>query len=292
MATQNFHNPKTFFNYIYAIVSLTFMLYWLGILGSVLIYTSNLLTYFRENIPFYIELKDNAPEADVFKYQKKLEVSEFVKKGSVRYISKEEAVEELEGDDLLSKDDLMLFGENLLPNMIAFHMRGDFVTSNEEIIAEIRTMGFVEDVFHMEGATRNISTNLYRVGLIVLVLVIFFIFVAITLIKNTLKLMILSNKQLIQTMQLVGSNWEYMSKPYLQQSIRNALFSSGIAIVAILITIWIAQSQIDGLSHFASASSFVGLSVVLIIVSMLVSWGSTRHSINKYMRVPTNQWMI
>lgn len=268
------------------------MLYWLGILGSVLIYTSNLLTYFRENIPFYIELKEGAYEADVFKYQKRLEVSEFVKKGSVRYISKEEAAEEMQGENLLSKDDLMLFGENLLPNMIAFHMKGDFVTSSEGIIAKIKERQFVQDVFHMKAATQNISTNLYRIGLIVFVLLIFFIFVAITLIKNTLKLMILSNKQLIQTMQLVGANWEYTSKPYLQQSIRNALFSAGIAIVAVLLTIWIAQTQLVGLSNFANASSFIGLSVVLIIVSILVSWGSTRHSINKYMRVSTNEWMI
>lgn len=290
--TQRIDSPKTFINYISAIVSLIIMLYLLGVWGLLAIYTNQLLHYSKENIPFYVELKDDANEAMVFAFQKKLEASDFIKEQTVKYVSKDQALEILEGDAVITKEDALLLGDNLLPNMIHFCLKDEYFANYEAIVEDVKKNNFVEHVFYTEMPAQNLSTKGYRLEIVLLVLMLFFIFVVVTLIKNTLKLILLANKPLIQTMQLVGATFEQMAQPYLRQSLKNGFLSALIAITCLWLTRVLLENGLGIMAQY-DLDFWTGiLSGVLIFVGLFCSWICTKHSVRKYLTKPVEQWEL
>ena len=71
------------------VVSVSLVLFLLGILGLVLINARELSDYFRESLSFSVMLDDAAKEADIRMLQKDLDAKPYVK--STKYVSKEEA---------------------------------------------------------------------------------------------------------------------------------------------------------------------------------------------------------
>jgi cell division protein FtsX len=116
------------------------MLYLLGVWGLLAIYTNQFLNYSKENIPFYVELEDDAVESQVFAFQKELETSAFVRPKTVTYISKEDALDLFENDEIMTKEDVLLFGENLLPNMIRFYLNNTHFSDYEKIVKEMKLL--------------------------------------------------------------------------------------------------------------------------------------------------------
>lgn len=284
------HHPTIRGNYTATIVSLTIMLYWLGVCGMVAIYAHQLFNYSKEQLAFYIELKDDANEAMVFAFQKKLEASSYTKPQTVTYISKEDGLEMMKDEEGLTKEEVMLFGENLLPNIIQFSIKEEYFSDYEGIITDIKSNNFVSDVFYEKAPAKNLATKVYRLEIILFVLMIFFIFVVVTLIKNTLKLVLVANKQITKTMQLVGATWERLSKPYLRQSLKNGWWSALIAVVCLWLTRFLFESgwgQLDQIDFWTTL-----LSVIILITGLLLSWICTRHSVRKYLTKPVDEWEL
>jgi cell division transport system permease protein len=284
--------PKITVNYIATVISLIIMLYLLGVWGLLAIYTNQFLTYSKENIPFYIELKDDAGESQVFAFQKELEASDFVREKTVEYISKEEALDLFEGDEIMTKEDVLLFGENLLPNMIRFYLDGAHFAGYEQIVKEIQQNAFVEHVFYTEAPAENLSGKVYRLEIILLVLMLFFIFVVVTLIKNTLKLTFLANKDLIKTMQMVGATLEKMAAPYIRQSLKNGLLSGIIAVAFLWLTRILLESGLGTFEQYDLDFWTSILSAIVVVVGVFLSWICTRHSVQKYLKKPVEAWNV
>jgi len=288
-AADKINQSGTFWNYISAIISMTIMLYLLGAWGALAITANQFINFSKENIAFYIELKDDANEATVFAFQKKLEAATYTKKKSVRYIPKEQALDELKDDAILTEEDVLLFGENLLPNMLRFTLNKDHFADYAQVVAEIENEDFVNQVFYTDAIAQNISTKVYRLELILIVLMIFFIFVVLTIIKNTLKLLLIANKSVIRTMQMVGATVEKMAKPYLRQSIYNGLLSSLAAIVALWGSRYLLEIDLGQLSlNINIWMAF--LSGLIVLVGLLLSWGATRQSVYKHLKKPVDEW--
>ncbi|WMX17306.1 MULTISPECIES: ABC transporter permease [unclassified Aureispira] len=283
---------KTFVNYIATIISLIIMLYLLGVWGLLAIYTNQFLNYSKENIPFYIELKDEASEAQVFAFQKELEASTFVKEKTVEYISKEQALELFQDDDKMTKEDVLLFGENLLPNMIRFYLNDGHFEDYGEIVKNIQDNDFVEHVFYTKAPAESLSGKVYRLEIILLVLMLFFIFVVVTLIKNTLKLTFLANKDLIKTMQMVGATFEKMAGPYMRQSLKNGILSGIIAVAFLWLTRIMLENGLGTFEQYDLDFWTTILSIIIILVGVLLSWICTRHSVHKYLKTPVEAWNI
>lgn len=282
-------NNQTFKNYFATIVSLVMLLYLLGISGIVTLGAGYELNQTKEAVAFFIELEDDANEGIVFAFQKKLEASSYVKKKTVQYITKEEGLTLLSEDEALDEEDVLLFGENLLPNIIKFSLKEAYFADYESIIQEIEQNDFVGRVFFEEAPTKNLAGKAYSIEIILLVLVIFFIFVVITLIKNTLKLLFLSNKESIRTMQMAGATIDYISKPYLQQAIKNGILSGLIAMIAVFATLyWWSNSNI--LNNQTLAVVIYSCLFIIIITGVLLSWLSTKHSVKKYLTQPVENW--
>ena len=92
-------------SYLSLIVSISLVLFLLGVLGLVVINARELSDYLRESLSFSVMVKDDAKEADIRMLQKELDAKPYVK--STQYISKDEAAVKLQED--LGEDFLNFF---------------------------------------------------------------------------------------------------------------------------------------------------------------------------------------
>lgn len=226
-------HPQTFLAYRYAIIGVSVVLYLLGWVGLLALASHILKNQWREAVPFTIELKEGIAQSQAFQFQQKLEGSEFVKLGTVQYVSKEEGLKALQAD--LGRDSLLLFGENPLPDMLQFQLKGNYFGSVTNIVDSLQKQTEVSYIFYDESLIQTaIQLGYWSWGLLFLALAC--VVVAVLFIRYALHWVLWANRSIIQVMQLAGADQQTIYYPYRHQGIINGLWSGGLAAAAILLT--------------------------------------------------------
>jgi len=78
-------------SYFTTLISITLVLFMLGLLGLIILHANKISNHVKENIGFSITMNNNIKKGDIVRLQKTLDVSSFVK--NTKYITKEEAAE-------------------------------------------------------------------------------------------------------------------------------------------------------------------------------------------------------
>ena len=272
-------------NYIYSIISVALVLFLLGFFGLIILHAQRLIVVFKEKVNILAELKESSLPAEVDTFQLALNQYEFVKKGSISFISKEEAVELMQeefGEDFLKLDLPNPFFDVITFNVQAVYLEKD---SLKNIRDELMSYEAVSDIFYQESLTDNIGKNIRRMGFLALGISLFFILVALTLIHNTIRLALYSNRFLIKNMELVGASWEFISRPYLMKAIGQGILSSLLAILAlggIMYWIWL---DIPEVRELRDIPGYIALVIFLLTIGILINTLSTYLVVNKYLKM-------
>lgn len=110
--------------YIYVVVSITFALFFVGILGLILVNSKKVASHFKEQIALTIYLDDNAKDIEIKQLQRKLSLNPGTK--YARFISKEQAAERFADD--IGEDFISFLGYNPLLNTIDVFFNASFVS--------------------------------------------------------------------------------------------------------------------------------------------------------------------
>ena len=163
----------------------------------------------KENISFSIVLKDNQKEADIKKMQKTLDALPYIK--STEYISKEQAVKELEEE--LGENPETFLGFNPLQASIEVKLHSEYANADSLQLIEkkIKKYTSVSDLLYRKDMMQMVNDNVKRVSLILLTLAVMLMAISFVLISNTIRLLYLLPKRfLIHTMKLGGATpWFY-----------------------------------------------------------------------------------
>ena len=111
-------------SYLTLVISVSLVLFLLGVLGLVLINARELSDYFRESLSFSVMLADDAKTADIRMLQKDLDAKPYVK--STKYVSKDEAAAKMKED--LGEDFISFLGDNPLPPSIDVFLYAGFTS--------------------------------------------------------------------------------------------------------------------------------------------------------------------
>lgn len=272
-------------NYVYAIMSVAAVLFLLGFFGVLLLQANRLSSALKEKIDLIVELREDTPTEAREKVEAGLRKSPFVKEGSVRFISKEAAIEEMSkefGEDLLRLD-----LPNPLYDVVTFNVTADYLATDSlaNIRARLRQWSAVSDVYYQESLVDQVATNARRIGWVALAIGLFFVLMAALLIHNTVRLALYANRFLIKTQELVGATWSFISRPYLQRSLRHGLLSGVLAIGGLLLTLWWLERQVPELDVLRSPGSLLFLFIGLVLLGVLINWISTYYVVRKYLRM-------
>lgn len=274
-------------SYITTVVSITLVLFMLGIMGLLLLNAKKLSDYVRENIGFSIILKEEVKEPDVLRLQKVIESRDFVK--STTHISKAEAAKELQQD--LGEDFIDFIGYNPLPvsidvNLIARYANNDSIRKIEQ---ELLQFPQIKEVWYQKSLVHLMNENIRKISLILLGFAALLLFISIVLINNTIRLSVYSKRFIINTMRLVGATRYFIRGPFLRTSALHGIYSGLFANAMLFAVIYLVGNEFPEISVFTDPFVMGILTSGIIIVGIVISFFSTLFAVNKYLRISTDK---
>jgi len=277
-------------SYVTLVISISLVLFLLGLLGLLLINAHGLSQYFRESISFSVIVNEDAREADIRMLQKDLDAKNYVK--ATEYISKEQAAEKLKED--LGEDFINFLGYNPLTPTIDVYLFADYThpDSVAKIEKYILEYPIVKEVYYQESLLHLINENVEKISLFLLVMSSFLFLIALTIINNTIRLSVYSKRFIIKTMQLVGATRAFVRKPFLIRSAIHGLIAALIAMILILSLIYFIEKEFVSLMSFQNFNMLIALAAAIIVLGIFLSVVSSYFSVNKYLSIPEDKLYI
>jgi cell division transport system permease protein len=280
---QGFSKTRLRSSYLTLIISISLVLFLLGVLGIVLINARVLSDYFRESLSFSIMLDEEVKEADIRMLQKDMDAKPYVK--LTEYISKDEAAAKLKGD--LGEDFINFLGYNPLSPSIDVYLYAGYTSPDSvaKIEKYILEYPFVKEVYYQESLLYLINENVKKISLFLLIISSFLFLIALTIINNTIRLSVYSRRFLIRTMQLVGATRSFIRRPFLLRGALHGLIAALIAMTLLFGLLYLVEKEFFMLFTFQSTNMLLLLGAAIIFTGVLINVISTFFSVNRYLTI-------
>ena len=273
-------------SYITSIVSISLVLFLLGLIGLLLLNTKKISDYVKENLKFTVYLKDNIREVDILRIQKNLDLKHYVKE--TEYITKEQAAIEFQKE--LGENFIDFLGFNPLIPSIDVRLYAEYANSDSITIIkkDLSKFSQIDEVYYQESLIHLVNKNLRKISIFILIISGLLFLVAVTLINNTIRLSIYSKRFIIRTMQIVGANNSFIRRPFLYKSALHGSFGALIAIGMLTGMIYIIQNEMESIINFQDFKLLSILFIIVLIIGIAISWISTYFAVNRYLNIKTD----
>jgi cell division transport system permease protein len=270
-------------SYITTMVSITLVLFMLGILGLIILHANKLSDYVKENIGFRVYMKENVKEAGIIQLQKALDASVFIK--STEYITPDQAAAELSEE--LGEDFIGFLGYNPLPPALDLRLKADYanIDSLQMIEDQLMANSNVKEVFYQRSLVHLINKNIRKISLVIGGFTVLLLIIAIALINNTIRLSVYARRFIIKSMQLVGATQGFIRRPFIWKGIAQGFYSSLITILLLVGILYLTRKEFPELVNLQDLELFLSLFGLVIILGVLISWFSTYFAVRKYLRI-------
>jgi len=268
------------------VISITLVLFLMGLLGLIILHAHKLSDYVKENIGFSIIIRETVKEPAILELKKDLDRAYYVK--SSEYIPRERAAEKLQ--DELGEDFVGFLGYNPLLPSIDLRIKAPYTSTDSltRIEQQLLLEPIVKEVFYQKSLVNAINRNLEKISLILLGFSGILLFIAIVLINNTIRLSVYSKRFIIRSMQLVGATEGFIRKPLLSRSILHGIFSAMIAIGMLMVLAYLAIDQLPELIELQDPFMLLALVAMIVLLGVCISWASTYLAVRKYLRIRTD----
>lgn len=173
--------------------------------------------------------------------------------------------------------------ENPLPDTL--HVKVDEPNNINEVFNKIKTLTVVEDMSYAQELAKKIQLLNKAVNTTTFFVIIIVAVLTITIINNTIQLVIQSRKEEIEIMRLMGVNNWYIKTPLIMQG---ALYGLVGALVA-LIPVNVVQNMLNNVHQFFLIPSPMFAEniviITMILVGVLFGAGGSFLSIKKHLQV-------
>lgn len=270
-------------SYFMSILGVTLVLFFLGIIGLIVINTNKLSDHFKENVTVSAYLRGDLNPKDSAALVAYISAKPYIREYT--YITKEVAKKKYLADG--NNDWGEVLTENPLPNSIDFKVKNQYLNTDSlsAIKADLKNQTYVSDVDYPEALIGKMSTNLRNISIGILILAVVLSIVVIVLIDNTIKLAMFSNRFLIKTMQMVGATRWFIAKPMNVRAIINGAISGVIAAIAVILFLFVIEKFIPEMKAIHDNTSLILLFAGLIILGICITVFSTHRSVIKYLKM-------
>ena len=275
----------TFFNArLTSTISISLVLFILGIVVLMGILATRLSMYVKENMGFSIVLKENVKESQVKKLQKKLDIAPYVR--ATQYISKEDALKELEVE--LGENPKDLFGFNPLQASIEVKLRSDYAHPDSLVWIEKglrKGTVAIDDIVYQKDLIQLVNDNIRRISFMLLGLAVVLMLISFALISNTIRLGAYSKRFIIHTMKLVGATPAVIRKPFIISNIINGIIGAFIAMALLSGCVYYLLTEFDNLYTLIDISSLFWVFVIVLLLGVVLTAISAWFAVNRYIRM-------
>ena len=284
---EKYNKRKLRGSYVTTVVSISLVLFMLGMLGLIVLHAGKLSDYVKENIGFSIIMKETVKEAGIIQLQKILDATTYVK--STEYITKEEAAREFAEE--LGEDFTSFLGYNPLLPTIEVRFKADYANNDSLTIIKDKILANtnVKEVWYQESLVDLVNKNVNRIGIIILGFSGLLLIISIALINNTIRLSVYSKRFLIRSMQLVGATRSFISRPFILRGIAQGLIGSFIAILLLTGIIYISRREVPELINLQNLEMFLSLFGIVLLLGIIITWLSNYFAVRKYIKIKTEK---
>ena len=270
-------------SYFISMMSIALVLFLLGVFALLMMHAQKLSNHLKENIGFEVVMNSNVKEARILQLQKELDAMPAVK--STEYITKDEAIRRLSED--LGEDFLQWLGneENPLLPSIDVRFNADYANNDSiaAIQAQLRKNTDIKEIYYQKSLVNVIDQNVNRIGFALMVASLVLLFIAITLIRNTIRLSIYSKRFLVRSMQLVGATPSYIRRPFIRSGIMQGFFGALLADAFLALLIYSLNKRLPELTLVQDYTIIIGIFIGILLLGMLLGGFSTRVALRKYL---------
>ena len=266
-----------------SLMSITLVLFLLGMFALLMMHAQKLSNHLKENIGFEVVMNSNVKEDNILKLQKELDAMPAVK--STEYITKEQAIQRLSED--LGEDFLQWLGNEENPLLPSIDVRFNADWANNDSLDIIQTQLLknkdVKEIYYQKSLVNLINQNVKRIGIALMIASLILLIIAITLIRNTIRLSIYSKRFLVRSMQLVGATPAYIRRPFIRSGILQGFFGALLADALLALLLYGLTKRLPELTFVQDYTIIIGIFVGIIILGILLGGLSTHSALRKYL---------
>ncbi|MBR6757943.1 MAG: permease-like cell division protein FtsX [Bacteroidaceae bacterium] len=261
-------------------LSVSLVLFILGIMAMLGILTNNLSVYVRENIGFSILLKDTASEQNIASLQQTLEDASYVK--AAQFISKEEALKEVMIE--LGENPEEIIGVNPMQASIEVRLRADYANPDSITLIEQELLQHksIDRIMFQKDLIQSVNDNMHTIGIILLALALVLMIISFVLISNTIRLTAYSQRFIIYTMKLVGATPAFIRRPFILSNIICGIIASIIAIIMLTGCISYVVNEFDNFYSLITTPMLLSVYGIVLILGILLTAISSFFAVNRY----------
>ena len=273
-------NRKIVSSSVSVIISLSLVLFVLGLLSLFLINAQRLTNYVKENIGFSIMIKENIKEIELIEFNKILDGESFTK--STEFISKEAATKDLENE--LGEDFVNFLGFNPIMASIDVKLNSSYANNDSlnNISSLLQKNKIVHEVYYQKNLIEKLNNNIRKISFFLFAFSLILFFVAFALINNTIRLSVYSKRFVIRTMSLVGAESQFIQKPFLINAIYQGLYSAIFAVFLLIGSIQLIQKETASILNINDLQIIGIVFIVLFCSGVIISVASTFFAVRRF----------
>ena len=271
--------------YFSVVVSISLVLFLVGLLGLLLLNSKKVADHFKEQIAFTIYINDSAKPIEIKQLQKSLALR--VETKTSRFVSKEEAAETHAKE--IGEDFMEFLGYNPLLSSIDVYFNASFVSPAflRELQKNFENKAYISEVLYDEPLVEILDENIKKITQWILILSAVFILVAILLINSSIRLSIYSKRMIIKTMQLVGATKGFIRKPFIWKHLQLGVLGSLIALGALSGVLYELNQRFPELNFISNPLEPVLVFSSILVMGILITCLSTFFATQRFLNLTT-----
>lgn len=279
---------RSLFNmYFTTTISISLVLFLVGLECVVLMSAHELVRHVRENVVLTVVLSDMASQEDVARMDNLMQVAPYVNGSD--YISREEALQE--HIDNLGEDPQKFLGYNPLTDAFEVNLHAEYaqIDSIHVIEQSLLALPYVDKVIYQADIVKQLDSNLQEASLILFAIALALLVIALVLISNTIQLQVYSKRFLINTMRLVGATPWVIKWPFICRNMLMGIEAACVALLMLAATYYYFVNRL-GIRLFALTEQNIAIIIVAVVfVGWFITFFASLAATNRYIRMKTSK---
>ncbi len=274
------------------IISMSLVLFIVGLLGVVSIYAKHLAAFYQDNFEVFVFFDDETTVDEAKKVENDIKAMPFV--NSSTFVDKEITARKEQAKT--DNDFIKTLGYNPFPHSLELNIKAEYADDVQmrDIEKKLRQISSVNDVvFAKDDLGKNllsqINKNFKTVELVLLAIAFILLIIALALINSTVRINMFARRFIIKSMQYVGASDWFIIKPFLSMYTLYALLSVLISIFMLSGIIYLAEMQLHQNNWQLFLPEYALLAGFLLVLALIITLVSVYFSTKRYLKLKIDQ---
>lgn len=273
--------------FITACISTSLVLLLIGIITFLLLTANTLSTQLKEEMTVEIVLKESITDSEKTSIERLLSAAPYCKES--KFISKEDALIEMTEAMGVDPSEFLEYNPFYASYNITLDAGYAVSDSLQWIEQIILAREGVAEVNYQREILDIVNDNIQKVTVVLLALAAILSLISFTLINNTIKLTIYSQRFLLYSMKLVGAKWSFIRKPFILHNLWIGLTSALLASVILYSGMRFGIKYEPGFAVMLQKETFAIVVAVMTVMGILLTTLCALRSVNRFLRMKSGE---